>query len=318
MEGKSSVHLKPVLKGELNSMSESKRPATGSSSRAAKKRTKAKAVDTPEVEATDLEADENFEMPSHEESLTDDSTQSSPASQMPSGNGASGGRSTPAPAFRAEGGGESPRPGSEYTTQCYYDKSSRVFVAFVVEAPDVRVSGYQKQQVISELENKLEQHLQEVRRRGDTLPEAIYHRRYPDRLDVKISQGLYRKLDLLSKQERIPLDQLVGELLAASVERRLEGGRSQDRRHHQPAPQAPRPHQHNNQRPQHRDRNRQAHSHNNDPESRGNQRQPQHSGHSGHSQGGPRRRRNYHETMDNRDNFMEYVRNLEKGNWRKK
>lgn len=181
-----------------------------------------------------------------------------------------------------------PRPGDEYTLQSYFDKNARVYVAFIMEMPEVRVSGPQRESVLKELEAKLEDHLAILRNRGVVLPEAIYNRRFPDRLEAKISQGLYRRLDILSRQERVPLDQLVGELLASVIERRSE--RSNAR------PQSPigHPGNHHQQSPRHA-----------------------RSGHSQHRGRGPAPRR-MHEALENRENFMEYVRNLEKGNWRKK
>jgi len=181
------------------------------------------------------------------------------------------------------------KPIDEYSAVAYYDKTSRNFIGSFLEFPELRVTGANKENVLRELDTKLENHLQTIKRRGETIPEPFSARKYPERLDVRISPALYRRLDILSRLEKVGLDQLVTELLSASVEK------------HAPAPRAPQ-------------RQQQQHSHQNSQESRGNQ-QPRHQH---HRRGGGNR--NYHDTMDNRENFMEYVRSLEKGggNWRKK
>lgn len=176
--------------------------------------------------------------------------------------------------------------GDEFTLQNYYDRTSEKFVGFVAEIPEIRTTGKRRAEVMTELEEKLDSHLEILRRRGENLPESFQTRRYPEKLEVPISQGLYRKLDFLSRQEKVAIDPLVTELLSAGIERRHEM-RGQKSPSQQP--------QTGNQRPSR-------------PLS-----QPHH--HRSHQ--GPRGR-NIHDTLGNRENFMEYVRNLEKGGWKKR
>jgi len=190
----------------------------------------------------------------------------------------------PAPRNREEGGGSKPKGGDEYSIQCHFDRNSRQFNAFVSEFPEVKASAGRRDAAVLEVERKLDQHLANFKRRNESLPEPFSSRRYPERLEVNLSQGLYRRLDWLSRHEKVALEQLVSEILAAGVEKRLEPPKAPERRS------------------QHQSQNQ-------------NQ-QPRHS----HNRRGGNQNRNYHDTMDNRENFMEYVRNLEKGggNWRKK
>lgn len=178
------------------------------------------------------------------------------------------------------------RPGEDYSTVIRFDRSSRQFIAHVVEFPDLKATGSNKDSVIRDIEERLEDHISDLKREGRKLPEAIQSRRYPERLEVRVSQNLQRRLDLVSRQEKVGLDQLVTELLTNALDRRSEpprgerqggGGQNHGNRHG------------GNQQQQ--------------------QRHPQH--------GGRRGGRNFHETMESRENFMEYVRNLEKGNFKK-
>ena len=190
------------------------------------------------------------------------------------------------------------RLSDEYTLQTFFDKGPKSFVATVAEFPEMKVTGISRDAVVREIENRLESHVENLRRRGEQLPEAIAARKYPEKLELRISQGLFRRLDNLSRHEKTSLDQLIVEMLAAGVEKRLEPPQrpQQDRR-----PQ------------QHQGGNRQQHNQG-EP---GNRRHP-HSQQQQHGRRGVGHGRNYQETMENRENFMEYVRNLEKGNLRKK
>lgn len=175
------------------------------------------------------------------------------------------------------------RPSDEYLLQVYYDKGARAFIGSVLEFPEIKSSGNSREGVIRDLETKINNSLENMRRRNEVLPEGFFNRRQPEKIEVKVSQSLFRRLEILARAEKVGVDQLLPELITAALERRADKRPEPQR---QPQPQ-----------------------HNRDRDHRGNR------------QGGQRhggRGRNYHETMDSRENFMEYVRNLEKGNFRKK
>jgi hypothetical protein len=187
-----------------------------------------------------------------------------------------------------------PTPVADFLLQSYFDKSVGRWVATVAEFPELKVEGSKRETVLEELETKLEDEIEILRRRGESIPESLYQRHYPEHLELMISPTLYRRLDVLSRQERIPLENLVTELLSSGIERRYiesqKGGRPQQQQQQQ----------------QHQGERRHQHQH-----------QQRHGGGGG---GGNLRGRNYHDNMDKSDNFLEYVRNLEKGGggkWRK-
>lgn len=186
----------------------------------------------------------------------------------------------------------------EYTLQTYFDRGLKQFVVSVAEFPELKVTGTNRQMAISELSEKIEDHLYELKSRGQFVTEPIQARVYPERLDIAVSQSLYRKLDLLSRQEKLPIDKLVGEILATALGKRQEGQRGNQNR--------PPQHQHGGG-GQHHGGHQNRHQHQQNRHHGGNQNR--------HQRGGNVR------DMDSRENFMEYVRNLEKGggsNWKKR
>lgn len=213
-------------------------------------------------------------------------------------------RTAAPPSAPAPGATATAHPGSkfrlsdEYTLQTFFDKAAKAHVAQVAEFPEMRVSATTREAAVLEMENKLENHVENLRRRGEQLPEAFSGRRYPEKLDVKISQGLFRRLDNLSRHEKVSVDQLVIELLSSAITSRLEALPRDRQLARQPQPQQGQPPRHNQPEP-------------------GNRKQgpPPHRGqhHGGH-------RRASQEVMESRESFMEYVRNLEKsggGRWKK-
>jgi predicted RNase H-like HicB family nuclease len=197
-------------------------------------------------------------------------------------------KDTDAGAPRSAGPKPGPRtmPEEEFAVQVFFDRGAGQFVASCLEFPDLKVQGHRREDVVEELTQKIGDELEMMRREGRPLPAPFAGRAYPEKLDVKISRTLYRRLDMQSRQDRVPLDQLVTELLTIALNRRPEGfGKSPDNRRQQGSGQQQNKNQGNHNR-------------------RGG-------GQGGGGGGG--RNRNYHDTMGNRDNFLEYVRNLEKG-----
>ncbi|MFM8268711.1 MAG: hypothetical protein ACKN9V_00865 [Pseudomonadota bacterium] len=176
------------------------------------------------------------------------------------------------------------KEGDDYTFLVRYDKNLRLFVGEVAEVAACKTKGMNRDEVIRELKIKLEDYLEDNRHQGG-IPDPIFSRTYPETLSIKVSQSVYRKLDLLSRMEKVSLDQLATELLASATDRRFESGKGGQNKHSQP----------------------------------GGSQQPRHSHHGGRHGGGHNRNRHNQNNLDSRENFMEYVRNLEKGGnrWKK-
>ncbi|NBX76001.1 MAG: hypothetical protein EBQ92_05560 [Proteobacteria bacterium] len=176
------------------------------------------------------------------------------------------------------------KEGDDYTFIVRYDKNVRLFVGEVAEVSECKTKGLTRDEVIKELKVKLEDYLEDHRHQGG-VPEPIFSKTYPEQLSLKLSQSVYRKLDLLSRMEKVSLDQLATELLASATDKRFESGKSGGHKHAQ----------------------------------QGGSQQPRHSHHGGRHGGGHNRNRHNQSNLDSRENFMEYVRNLEKGGnrWKK-
>ncbi|MCB0406374.1 MAG: hypothetical protein KDD51_16450 [Bdellovibrionales bacterium] len=169
---------------------------------------------------------------------------------------------------------------NEFVFQLRFDRNRGNYVGTVAEIAELSVEGHDPEEVYTLLEDAVEDYIVDTRSRGGAIPEPLYTKDYPEKLSLPVSQGLYRRLDLLSRRERVDLEKLAVELLTSALDKRGErpqrgGGAS-------------------------------------------TQNQSRDNGNSGskrnRSQGGKSRNyQNYHQTMDNRENFLDYVRRLEKG-----
>jgi len=176
------------------------------------------------------------------------------------------------------------REGDDYTFLVRYDKATKLFAGEVAEIPECKTQGMSREEVLKELKIRLEDYIEDHRHQGGA-PDPLFARAYPQHLNVPLSQSVFRKLDLLSRMEKINLDQLACELLASGIERRFESGGRSGQKNHQPNPSQ----------------------------------QPRHSHHGGRHGGGGHNRSRHNQNLESRENFMEYVRNLEKGGnrWKK-
>ncbi|MSP19325.1 MAG: hypothetical protein EXR74_07115 [Bdellovibrionales bacterium] len=228
------------------------------------------------------------------------------------------------------------RLSDEYLVQCFFDKNLNQFVATILEFEQIKAVGSSKSDVIRDCENRLESHLNLLRRQGEAIPETLQSRQYPDFLEVPISQGLFRRLDLLSRHEKISFDQLVVELLSGMIEKRLQAPAPTRNQHSMGSrPQQQQSHQgghRDNYRSGHRDNHREGghreprrdgqrdnnyrggQSQDRDNDNIGNQRRS-FQGNNSQNRG---RGRDFNNTQESRENFLEYVRNLEKGNLKKR
>ncbi len=169
-----------------------------------------------------------------------------------------------------------------FTLQVYYDREEGMYAASFVEFPELKVLDLVRSEAVYLAEDKLHSKLASLRQAGQPVPNPIHRtKEYPSSIELPVSQTLYRKLEARRIQERVSIEQCVAELLTSALE-----GRSH----------------HNSEKSGNRD--------NRGGGDRGQARGRQGGG--GGRQGGGGRGR-YDKTLENRENFMEYVRNLEKG-----
>lgn len=162
-----------------------------------------------------------------------------------------------------------------YRVLVSYDAERSLFVAHAPELPHCAAEGPSRAAALTAVEEEIEAQLDNARQRGGHLPPPLDEQSHSGELAARISKSLHRELAFQARSEGIELNQLLAELLAAGLEARSRSrGRPAPRREEGPAPDGGE-----------RDR----------PRGRGPQ--------------GNR----YHNLMEDRANFIEYVRGLESG-----
>jgi predicted HicB family RNase H-like nuclease len=165
-----------------------------------------------------------------------------------------------------------------------YDAERKLFRGKAPELEHCTGEGATRADAIARVEEEIDAQLANMLSHGSTPPRSVDEETFSGELQVKVSGTLHRDLVYQSRSEGIEVDHLLGELLAAALEGRKQTHRGQ------------------------RNGNRQQHD------------QVPHDGIGNRHDGPPRRqggfgggRGNYHAVMDDRANFIEYVRGLEGG-----
>ena len=183
------------------------------------------------------------------------------------------------------------QPSDKYMIETHFDPDRSLFTGSILEFPELKAQGSNRELVMTDLEAQLGQKLENLRQDGAPIPAPLAGKQYPDSLQIRLSQSLFRHLDKLSRFEKVDIDRLVVELITRALERQGDTNRNTDRR---PPMQGQ---SHHGNRHGHRHQNRRG---------------------GGQHRGG----RSYNDSSQSKENFMEYVRNLENrgggGNWRKK
>lgn len=181
-----------------------------------------------------------------------------------------------------------------YRVVLSFDAERKVFVARAPELEHCTGEGATRGEAVDRVEKEIEAQLQNMQERGQrapavpTVPAAIDDSTFTGELTARVSRTLQRELTWQARQEGIDLNHLLGELLAAGLDGRRgprrSGGRTVDG--------------------------------NSVAGSEGNHR----GGNFEDGRGGPSFERprqgtgaRYHGIMDDRANFIEYVRGLEDG-----
>jgi predicted RNase H-like HicB family nuclease len=165
-----------------------------------------------------------------------------------------------------------------------FDSERKVFIARAPELEHCSGEGATRAEALTKLEEEIDAQLANILSHGSTPPRAVDEETFSGEISAKVSKLLHRDLMYQARSEGIDLDHLVGELLAAAMEGRkqhrgVRSGNSRPREDHQP---------HDNV---------------------GNR----FDGGGGGRQRGFGGRGNNAHLLDDRANFIEYVRGLEQG-----
>ncbi len=162
-----------------------------------------------------------------------------------------------------------------YRVTVQYDSDRKTFVASVLELEHCRAEGATRAEAIAKAEEEIDAQLANMLSHGSTPPRALDEEQFTGEFSLKISKQLHRDLAFFARNEGVDLSHAAGEMLAAAIDARKQGrGRPGSR----------------------------------PSEESGNR-------HSGANESGPRRggygRSSYSPALDDRANFIEYVRGLE-------
>jgi predicted RNase H-like HicB family nuclease len=174
-----------------------------------------------------------------------------------------------------------------YRVQLRFDAGDQTFTATVPEL-GLSATADTRAEATARIEEALEARVRDAAEQGETLPAPIDLRDVDGQLQLKVSATLHRELLYLAETSGMAVEVLASEMLASAV---AESDGRRGRRGPPPAraaaPRAP------------VDEDAQP-SHNERPDDRGRR-------------GGNRRREGYQPELENQANFMEHLRNLERG-----
>jgi predicted RNase H-like HicB family nuclease len=170
-----------------------------------------------------------------------------------------------------------------YRATVTFDSERKLFMARAPELEHCSGEGATRAEALAKLEEEIDAQLANMLSHGSTPPRAVDEETFTGEISAKISKLLHRELSYQARSEGIDVDHLVGELLAAAMESRkqtrgVRSGNSRPREDQQP---------HDNV---------------------GNRFE----GGGGRGRGFGGRGNNAH-LLDDRANFIEYVRGLEQG-----
>jgi hypothetical protein len=123
-----------------------------------------------------------------------------------------------------------------YRVVISYDRDRSVHCARAPELEHLSGEGPSRAAAIAALEVEIDAQLANMLSHGTTPPLAVDETEYSGEIQAKVSRTLHRDLCLLARSDGLPLDQVVGELLAAAITARqgARGGTRSRAPQHEP------------------------------------------------------------------------------------
>lgn len=115
-----------------------------------------------------------------------------------------------------------------YRATLTFDPERRIFVARAPELEHCSGEGATRAEAVAKLEEEIDAQLANMLSHGSTPPRAVDEETFSGEVTAKVSKLLHRDLTYQARSEGIDLDHLVGELLASALEsrRQTRGARS--------------------------------------------------------------------------------------------
>jgi antitoxin HicB len=126
-----------------------------------------------------------------------------------------------------------------YRVILHYDVERKVFLARVPELAHCTAEGPSRSEAMRLLEEEIDAQLANMLSHGTTPPRAVDEEEYSGEVACKLSRSLHRELAVFARSEGVELDHLVGELVASALEGRRQSprGRHGNRVNEQGMPQ---------------------------------------------------------------------------------
>jgi predicted RNase H-like HicB family nuclease len=126
-----------------------------------------------------------------------------------------------------------------YRATVTFDSERKLFMARAPELEHCSGEGATRAEALTKLEEEIDAQLANMLSHGSTPPRAVDEETFTGEISAKISKLLHRELAYQARSEGIDVDHLVGELLAAAMESRkqtrgVRSGNSRPREDQQP------------------------------------------------------------------------------------
>lgn len=172
----------------------------------------------------------------------------------------------------------------KYRVVIGFDPEKECYVARAPELEECTAEAETAEAALTALTEEIDAQIVNIRDAGGQVPTPLAEAEFSGEVTLKISKTMHRELAWLAKLEELPEDQIASELFQAALSYRLS---QRPRRSRQGAPSG----------------NKAADGQQGGPRGRGRR-------------DGGRGQGRYHQIMDDRANFIEYVRGLEQGGGR--
>ncbi|HUU02363.1 MAG TPA: toxin-antitoxin system HicB family antitoxin [Myxococcota bacterium] len=111
-----------------------------------------------------------------------------------------------------------------YRVVVAYNAESEKFVAKVPELEDVQVSGSTRAEALAGVEEALEKEFHKAAEKGSEMPKPVDTTEFSGEIAVQVSPSLHRELVFEAMQEKVEINQLCNEYLAAAMAARRTSG----------------------------------------------------------------------------------------------
>jgi predicted RNase H-like HicB family nuclease len=109
-----------------------------------------------------------------------------------------------------------------YRATLIFDTDRKVFLARAPELEHCSGEGATRAEALTKLEEEIDAQLANMLSHGSTPPRAVDEETFSGEISAKVSKLLHRDLVYQARSEGVELDQLVGELMAAAMESRKQ------------------------------------------------------------------------------------------------